>query len=175
MKTNIVYVIFVFLSVVASQNFVQAQTGGTFDLSHNVIAGGGGSTSTGGTYIVDGTVGQPLAGTQSTGGAFNLRGGFWAFGSFVPTAASASITGRIRTIDGRGIRNVRLTLVNAQTGAAFYALSSSFGYYRFGQIPAGQSYILTVGAKRFTFNPNSRIITLFDDLANEDFTAEPQQ
>ncbi len=52
-----------------------AQTGGGYDLTWNVIAGGGG-TSTGGPYSLSGTIGQSDAGTLS-GGAYVLNGGFW--------------------------------------------------------------------------------------------------
>src|SRR5262245_3728078 len=54
-----------------------AQPGGEFDLSHNVIAGGGATVSTGGAYELGGTVGQADAGTR-TGGAFVVHGGFWS-------------------------------------------------------------------------------------------------
>ena len=149
-----------------------AQTGGTYDLSHNVIAGGG-SQSTGGSYTVDGTIGQNLAGTVSTGGAYSLRGGFWAFQALAPTAAGASISGRIRDANGRGIRNVKLVLTSPETGNVRQIFSSTFGYYRFEEVAVGQTYILTVSAKRFTFEPDTRAITLLDDLANEDFSALP--
>ena len=163
-----------FLLFISLLSSVAAQTGGTYDLSHNVIAGGGGSQSTGGTLTVDGTVGQPTAGTSSTGGTYSLRGGFWAFQAFAPTAAGASISGRIRTADGRGIRNVRLVLTNAETGEISTTnLSSSFGYYRFDNILVGQTYILTVRAKRYTFDPDTRVITLLDELTDEDFDALP--
>jgi hypothetical protein len=147
-----------------------AQTGGSFDLSHNVVAGGGGQ-STGGSFSLDGTAGQGSAGTVSSGDSYHLRGGFWAFDALAPTAASVSISGRIRTANGQGIGNVRLVLTNARTGEALAAISSSFGYYRFEQITVGQTYTLTVNAKRFAFEPNTRTFTLLDELTNFDFTA----
>lgn len=150
---------------------IAAQTGGTYDLSHNVIAGGGGNQSIGGNFRLDGTVGQHLAGTVSTGGNYRIHGGFWTPVSFTPTAATASISGRIRTADGRGIRNVSLVLVSAATGETFRATSSLFGYYRFETIVVGQSYILTVRAKLYRFDPNTRVIVLQDELTDSDFTA----
>ncbi len=151
-----------------------AQTGGTYDLSHSVIAAGGGS-STGGGFTVEGTVGQHLAGRLSGGGSFRVRGGFWAFDALAPTAAAVSISGQIRTADGSGITSVRIVLTNAATGETFNALSSSFGHYRFDEITVGQTYILTVSAKRFTFNPNTQVISLLDELTGVDFTADPPQ
>ena len=47
-----------------------------FDVSRNVIAGGGG-TSLGGSLTVEGTIGQPALGTTSIGGQFTATGGFW--------------------------------------------------------------------------------------------------
>lgn len=154
---------------------LKAQTGGTYDLSHNVIAGGGGSQSIGGTFTVDGTVGQSLAGMVSSGGGYSLRGGFWAFQPAAPTAASSSISGRIRTDDGRGIRNVRLTLTNPLSGEILAALSSLFGYYRFDNVGVGQIYILSVNSKRYRFEPDLRVIILLDELTDEDFIALPQK
>jgi hypothetical protein len=167
------YYFFMTFSILSAVFSLSAQTGGTYDLSHNVIAGGGGSQSSGGTFTVDATGGQNLAGTISSGGGHSLRGGFWAFQALFPTAASVSISGRIRTSGGTGIKNVRLILSNPTTGETFLAISSPFGYYRFDDLPAGQTYILSVSSKRFSFGPNTRVITLFDELINEDFTALP--
>jgi hypothetical protein len=153
---------------------VIAQTGGTFDLSHNVIAGGG-SRGVGGQFTVEGTTGQNLAGTLSGGGSYRLRGGFWAFEALAPTAAAVSISGQIRTAHGSGITSVRLVLLNIATGETFHAISSSFGHYRFDEITVGQTYILTIIAKRFVFEPNTRIFTLLDELTDENFIALPEQ
>jgi hypothetical protein len=43
--------------------------------------------------------------------------------------------------------------------------------YRFGNIPAGQTYVVTVRAKRFGFERPSRVVSVTDDLAGVDFTA----
>jgi hypothetical protein len=64
-----------------------AQSGGIYDLSWNVIGGGGG-VSSGSVYALSGTTGQPGAGAQA-GGAYDLRGGFWAFGGAVVTSVGA--------------------------------------------------------------------------------------
>lgn len=55
----------------------QAQTGGTFSLERNVIAGGGQVASTGGGYSLGGATGQSDAGVTLSGGAYTLTGGFW--------------------------------------------------------------------------------------------------
>jgi len=55
--------------------WVNAQSGGSYDLTWNTLGGGGGS-NIGGGYTLNSTIGQPGAGTLS-GGGYNLVGGFW--------------------------------------------------------------------------------------------------
>lgn len=87
-----------------------------------------------------------------------------------PTAASVSVGGRILTADGRGIRNVRVTLANS-AGETRTVLTGPFGYYRFADVQVGETYVISIAAKRFVFNPPSRILTLQEELNNVDFTA----
>src|SRR2546422_1327220 len=67
------------------------QTSAQFDLSRNVIAGGGGSSSAG-NFKVEGTVGQAAAGTTSSGGQFTATGGFWQLESGVPPTPTPTPT-----------------------------------------------------------------------------------
>ncbi len=65
---------------------VEAQAGAStplstgYDLSWNVVAAGG-DTSTGSGYTLMGTIGQSDAGALMTGAGYSLAGGFWANGS----------------------------------------------------------------------------------------------
>src|SRR5687768_1746236 len=70
----------VFFIGVLQCSSASAQQGGTFTVTKNVIAAGGGRVS-GGSFAVDGTIGQPLAGAPSSGAAFTLISGFWGGGS----------------------------------------------------------------------------------------------
>jgi hypothetical protein len=150
------------------------QTGGTFDQSHWVIAAGGGSNSNGGTMNISGTIGQGVTGTASNGNParFDLHGGFW-FQNLVPTAAAVSITGRVTTANGQGIRNARLTLTSPD-GARRTAITSAFGYYSFDGVEVGNTYVLEIASKRFTFANPTRIFILQDELTGMDFVAAPQ-
>jgi len=89
-----------------------------------------------------------------------------------PSAAPVSVTGRITTANGNGIRNVRVTLTE-ESGAMHYALSSTFGYYTFENIESGQGVVVSVSAKRYTFSPPSRFISLDDNITDADWTANP--
>jgi len=89
-----------------------------------------------------------------------------------PTAASANLSGRVTTPNGRGIRNVRVSLQNSQGIDFRSAITGSFGYYQFMDIPVGSTYLVSVTAKRFVFDPNIRVITFLDELADVDFIAD---
>jgi len=128
-----------------------------------------------GTFSLDDTIGQSLAGDNSAGGNFSVRGGFWT-AQPAPTAAGANVSERITVDDasGKGTRNVQLTLTNAATREILYARSGLFGSYRFEDVPTGQSYTLTVSARRFTFVPNTRFIMLLEELTDADFVGTGQ-
>lgn len=159
-------VILVFVAVLS----VSAQTGGTFDLSQNVVAGGGGANSTGGVFSLSGSAGQPAAGTVSNNGTFQFRGGFWVQ-SLGPTSAVVSLAGRVTNAGGQGIQGARLKLT-APDGSVRMAISSSFGYYTFDGVQAGNTYILDITMKRTTFAEPTRVILVQDDIANLDFVAD---
>lgn len=146
-----------------------------YTLEQAVVAGGGG-TSTGGAgniYKIEGAIGQPVAGTTSANVPFTIRSGFFTPAPFAPTAALAKISGRILTADGRGIRNVSVTMTNA-AGETRMAFSSSFGYFTFENVMVGEVYILTVRAKQFQFSQSVQAIALSEDTTDINFIANPQ-
>ena len=91
------------------------------------------------------------------------------------TAANVSLGGRVTTAGGNGISNARVTVVGGPLTAPRTVLTSGFGYYSFEDLPAGQTYIVTVGSKRFTFAVPSRPVVLVDSIGDFDFVAEPQE
>ncbi len=90
----------------------------------------------------------------------------------VPTAASALISGQVITSSGNGIRNATVTLSGGNLPEPLTTKTSSFGYYRFADLPSGGTYIVTVQAKRFTFNNPSQVFNLQDDIVDANFIAE---
>ncbi len=86
------------------------------------------------------------------------------------TAASASLSGRVTTAGGRGIRGVQVSLQGAN-GTFRTAQTTSFGYYQFEDVQVGETYSVTVSAKRFQFNPSSRTVSLSDQIADLDFVS----
>jgi hypothetical protein len=167
MKTNTITAIIIFCCIVTS-----AQSGGTFEIKQSTIASGGGQGITGGSVDLAGTAGQPAA-AKSSGGPFTLAGGLFPSQALAPTAARVAISGRVRTADGAGIRSVRVTLADASGGPVRQALTGPFGYYKFDDVTVGETYLLTVSSKRYTFDPNTRLVSLMDEVADADWTASP--
>ncbi len=85
-----------------------------------------------------------------------------------PVAAEASVSGRVATADGRGIRNARVSMT-LPNGEVRTVLSSTFGYYRFDEIEVGQTVIINVNSKQFQFNP--QIVSVQDNLDDVNFIA----
>jgi hypothetical protein len=146
---------------------LKAQTDGTLDLSHNVIAGGGSASSVSGMSI-EGTAGQPVAGTISTGDIYSLRGGFWAFQTLGPTAAHVNLSGRVVTDDHKGIANASVTVQNLSTGLVRSTLTNHFGYYRLEELDIGP-YLVRVQHRNYQFNVSEMTVNMLDDLENADF------
>ncbi len=101
------------------------------------------------------------------------NGANWVFnGSCLqPTAAHVSVSGRVLTADGRGIANVAVVLTDAQ-GESKVAVTNPFGYYRFTDIAAGQTVVLSPRAKRYNFPGQTQVLNLSDNLSEINFTAE---
>lgn len=49
-----------------------------------------------------------------------------------------------------------------------FAVSFPLGYYRFRDVAAGQSYVLTAYHKRYIFYDNPRVLYVTGDVANID-------
>jgi len=92
---------------------------------------------------------------------------------FAPTAAPASISGRVVDSFGGGIYNTRVSVMNAQSGEMFFANTNPFGYYTIEGPEVGNFYVMTVSHKRYTFADDTRTFTLNDDITGMDFVANP--
>lgn len=93
----------------------------------------------------------------------------WTAGSLAPTAAGVTVSGRVLTQSGQGLRNAVVT-ISDPAGNPRSTLTSSFGYYSFTDVEVGQSYTVSVSSKRFAFAP--RLVNLTDAVDGLDFTAQ---
>ena len=159
------------------------------------LAGNGGSTQThrllAGSLAID-TGSNALAVNPATGAALttdqrgfarivNGNGDLTAtvdIGAFEAplgtTAATVSVSGRVVTAQGRGIRNVVITMMDS-SGNTRTAISTAFGYYRFEEVEAGQVYIFTARGKRFSFEQNTQVHTILEEINNINFVGSEQR
>ena len=153
------------LLALATVTLAQVASGGAYQLEQSVIANGGGlsTDAINNVYKSLGTTGQPAAGTQSNGPSYSFKAGFWTSAPLGPSAAAVSVGGKVTTVDGRGIRNIRVTLAGAN-GLNRTVVTGSFGYFRFDDVPAGESYVQTATGKRFEFAP--QVIIVSDDIVD---------
>ena len=86
-----------------------------------------------------------------------------------PTAAGASVFGRVLSLKGRGIANASIVVTN-QNGEVRFARTNSFGYYNLSEVATGQTYIFAVKAKGYQFAPQT--VSLTENLDGLNFTAQ---
>lgn len=155
--------------IVSLVSVALTQSGGGYEITRSVISGGPAGQISGGGYESDGVIGQPIAGGILRSAPFEVTSGFFTFTPLAPTAARASISGRVLNQTGTGITNVILYAQTA-SGEIFMTRSSPFGYYMFEGIEVGQNVFITVEHKRFTFEPRSVMIA--DNVTDLDFVAQ---
>ena len=111
------------------------------------------------------------AGNQFTINGLSSYSDWTAGEPLAPTAANVSVSGRVLDLNGQGISGARVSMQN-QEGQKVLAITSGFGYYSFADVPAGETYLVSVVHKRYVFD--SRTINVSDDLTGIDFTPQPQ-
>ncbi|HRI03895.1 MAG TPA: carboxypeptidase regulatory-like domain-containing protein [Pyrinomonadaceae bacterium] len=93
--------------------------------------------------------------------------GLWQTPVAPPTAANVSISGRVLTAEGRGLRNAVITITD-QSGNARNVMTGPMGTYRFDDLATGATYIISVRSRRFSYEP--RVVALTDELTGYDIT-----
>lgn len=83
-----------------------------------------------------------------------------------PTAAAVSIGGRVLTTTGRGLANATVILTD-QNGNRRTARTTAFGYYRFTDVPAGETYVFAVISKRYLFT--AQVMNVSEDITEVNF------
>lgn len=103
-------------------------------------------------------------------GVFN--GNIHAY-AMVPIVTNVSVSGRVLTAGGAGIRNASVTASGGDLPSPMNTATGSFGYFQFTGLHAGQTYTITVGAKRFVISVPSRNVSPSGDVTGFDFVADP--
>jgi pectin methylesterase-like acyl-CoA thioesterase len=141
-----------------------ASGGVLYNLNFNVIGTSGQRTGllfnnpATGTQTFQFNSGTPAANT--TNGLFTVLG---------PTAAPATIKGRVLTNRGRAIPRAQV-VITGPDGVKRYAGTNSFGYYQFNEVTAGETYVINVSHKQYRFV--SQVISLNESLSEVNITAQ---
>ena len=103
-----------------------------------------------------------MGGDGSDIGAFEVQ--------LAPTAASVSVGGRVTTASGRGISRAVITLTDS-SGNSVSTVTNPFGYYRFDNVAAGETYLVRASGKRYQFIQSSQVVNVVEDASDINFTA----
>lgn len=149
-------------------------TDGTLDTISSIDGNTPNAWGTGGIVMLDLSDGDDTAfglqldsqGRVVVVGESNGNFGVIRLQGLAPTAANVSVSGRVLTANGRGLRNAIVQLTDA-SGVTRTIRTGSFGFYRFDEIQAGQTIVLSIRSKQSQFAP--RVMTVNDDLADVDF------
>lgn len=90
----------------------------------------------------------------------------------IPTAANASLSGKVLTSEGAGISRTTVTLTDS-AGVSRSATTNTFGFYQFDEVRAGDTYILMVNNKRYLFTDSPRVVSVQENLTDLNFVASP--
>lgn len=91
--------------------------------------------------------------------------------SFIPTAATAMLAGRVTVNSGymRGSGRLIVTALNTNTMETQDVFTNRLGFYEFNDLPVGDTYVISVRGKGYNFNPQT--FTLLQDSAFDMFGA----
>jgi len=86
------------------------------------------------------------------------------------TAATASVSGKVTTKSGKGIKGATVTVADIQTGKTVSAKTDAKGNYTISKLEEGDFFTISVSAAGYTFSPASVTRTLNND-ETQNFTA----
>lgn len=95
----------------------------------------------------------------------------FSIAGFPNLAANAGVGGRVADSSGNGIGRAQVKISGGELNEPIYVLTSPFGYFNF-EVPAGQTYTITVNSKTHTFSNPTRVITVSDDVTDLTFSAD---
>jgi hypothetical protein len=104
-----------------------------------------------------------------TGTGVNVDGVqiFSSFNCSPVTAADVTVSGRVLTSDGRGLTNARVSLTN-EAGVTRTVITGRRGTFAFEKVESGQTYIISVGSRRFEYTP--QVLEIDDNIEGLIFT-----
>lgn len=96
--------------------------------------------------------------------------GMWQIPVSTLTSSTVTVSGRVLSSGGRGLTNARVS-ISGPDGESRTTLTSRRGHFAFNDVAAGATYVVSVGSRRFQFEPQT--ITVNDSIT--DLTFVPQR
>lgn len=86
----------------------------------------------------------------------------WTLGTaLTPTSAPATLSGRVVSESGQSVRGMTVT-ITGQDGIVRSARTNTFGYFYFGDLRSGETYVVAGKHRRSTISP--QVVTLDGDV-----------
>lgn len=153
---------------------------------YTVVANGGTNTNTGWVFHsmnISGLAGQTVRLRFSTSYTSTISGHLNGPGRAeidavslqspaVTTSSNVTVGGQVSTDNGSGISKVLVTLTDSG-GNSRTAFTNSLGKYVFSEVPAGETYILSVSHRKYLFTESPRVVNVQENISNADFRASP--
>lgn len=89
-------------------------------------------------------------------------------GCFAPTAAAVPVSGKVLTTKGTGIARALITMTDDR-GNTFTTRTNTFGFYKFENVAAGQSYVFSITSKNYNFE--QQIVPVLETVSELNFYA----
>lgn len=97
--------------------------------------------------------------------------GGWGIQLLAPTAAGVSVSGTVKS--GKvGIKDARITVSGGNLDQPIVTRTNSFGNYTVEGLTAGETYIITVDSRRYTFTEPTRVLNVTDNVTELDFNSD---
>jgi len=125
------------------------------------------NTTVAGNYADGGTGGVAIFREDTNWTPFGTTP-FKVTAGLAPTAAKVSISGRVMSASGAGVRGATVTVQDSR-GHKLMAITNAFGYYTFASVPSGDTYIGQATSRGLTFGP--RVVTVNDAISDLDLVA----
>lgn len=93
---------------------------------------------------------------------------------FPNLAAPANVGGRVVDSNGNGLSRVQVKISGGELSQPIFAVTNPFGYFNF-EVPAGQTYAVTVSSKSHNFSNPTQIISVNDNVTDITFTSDEIQ
>lgn len=88
---------------------------------------------------------------------------------FGPSSAEVSVSGMVSNTKGSGIPKATVYLSDSH-GNTFTAMTSSFGYFTVSNVPAGETYLVTVVHRQYSFSP--QVMTILEEVTGLNLTPQ---